>query len=57
MLLRASVAGLDSLRKMHPYLYGSVWEPAPPGVDYPKRPIPLTDEQLGRGRRGAGGRE
>jgi hypothetical protein len=47
--LRAFVVGLDDLRSIHPRLYGSFKHPqAPPGVKYPARPVPLTDEQTGR---------
>jgi hypothetical protein len=50
--LRAFVVGLDDLNSIDPRLYGSRKHPqAPPGVKYPARPVPLTDEQMGRERR------
>ncbi|MGY3443700.1 hypothetical protein [Bradyrhizobium sp. USDA 4473] len=43
MLVRAIVAGLDSVKWRDPWHYGSLLDPGPaPGEDRPKREAPLT---------------
>ena len=46
--VRACVVGLDSLKWIDPYCFGSVLHPHPPGLSAPTRPRPLTDAEMGK---------
>lgn len=46
-VLRACVVALDDLHSIDRWLYSSFKHPqAPPGVEYPARPVPLTDDDI-----------